>query len=325
MPSAASPAALGEFGLIARIVGRLGAPPPPAGPGDDAAIVAAPDGRLVATSDLLAEGLHFRRDWSSGYDIGRRAAAANLADVAAMGATATALLMGLAVPADTAADWLDALADGLRDECALVGAQVVGGDIIGSTDRITLAVTALGDLAGRDAVTRGGATIGDAIVLVGRTGWAAAGLDLLRADSAAAVAHHRELVAALRRPQPPYAAGRELADAGATAMSDVSDGLLADLGHIAVASSVRLDVAWSAVQDPALDGAGRDLGERRRWELTGGDDHALVATVPADAVLAPIRGVRVIGQVLAGSGVTVDGAPYAPGLPVGHDHFRGPQ
>lgn len=320
----ADPAALGEFGLIARVVRRLGAPPPPLGPGDDAAVVPAPDGRLVATTDLLAEGVHFRRDWSSGYDIGRRAAAANLADVAAMGATATAVLVGLAIPGGTDTSWLDELTDGLRDECALVGAQVVGGDTIGSSDRITLAITALGDLAGRAPVMRSGASVGDVVVLVGRTGWAGAGLALLQAPNASAAVAHPELVDAFRRPNPPYSAGPALAEVGATSMCDVSDGLLADAGHLAEASGVRIDLDSAAVRQPALDGAGQTLGERSDWELTGGDDHALVATVPVGTELVGVLAdARVIGRVLPGEGVTVDGAPIDRRLVPGHDHFAG--
>jgi thiamine-monophosphate kinase len=138
----------GEFALIARVVARLGTGPQVLlGPGDDAAVVAAPDGRVVATTDLLVEGVHFRRDWSSGYDVGRKAAAANLADVMAMGATGTALLVGLSAPPDLPVAWALALADGLRDEGALVGAVVVGGDTT-SGERVVVAVTALGDLDG---------------------------------------------------------------------------------------------------------------------------------------------------------------------------------
>src|SRR6185369_5374016 len=98
------------------------------GPGDDAALIAVPDGRVVATTDVLVEGVHFRRDWSSALDVGHKAAAANLADIAAMGGTATALLVGLGAPADLPVSWVLELADGLRDEAALVGASVVGGD-----------------------------------------------------------------------------------------------------------------------------------------------------------------------------------------------------
>ncbi|MCW2682016.1 MAG: thiamine-monophosphate kinase, partial [Frankiales bacterium] len=171
---------LGEFGLIDRVVARLGTSQNVLlGPGDDAAVVAAPDGRVVATTDVLVEGVHFRRDWSSAYDVGRKAAAASLADVAAMGATATALLVGLAAPGDLPVEWATSLADGLRDEAALTGAVVVGGDTV-TAGRIVVSVTALGDLAGRPPVTRAGAQPGDVVVLAGRLGWSGAGLALLQ-------------------------------------------------------------------------------------------------------------------------------------------------
>jgi thiamine-monophosphate kinase len=250
---------LGEFGLIARLTRRL--PQGPAvelGPGDDAAVVAAPDGRVVATTDLLVEGRHFRRDWSEPYDIGRKAAAQNLADVVAMGAAPTALLVGLAIPVDTAAEWAERLYDGLADECARAGASVVGGDVVGAAEEITLAVTALGDLGGRPPLTRSGARPGDVVAVRGRLGHSAAGLQLL----ASGLHEPAELIEAHRRPQPPYEAGEEARELGATALMDVSDGLLQDLGHIASASGVRIDVDCSAVPVPAVLG-------------TGGLDHAL--------------------------------------------------
>jgi thiamine-monophosphate kinase len=286
---------LGEFGLIDRVVERLGTSPAVLlGPGDDAAVVAAPDGRVVATTDVLVEGVHFRRDWSTAYDVGRKAAAANLADVAAMGGTATSLLVGLAAPGDLPVEWATGLADGLRDEAAVVGAVVVGGDTV-SCDRIVVSVTALGDLAGRAPVTRAGARPGDRIVLAGAVGRSAAGLALLlragRTDG--------PLVQAHRRPSPPYALGPALAEAGATAMCDVSDGLVQDLGHLAAASGVRI------VVDSALLALAE--GVTVDDALTGGEDHALVAAVPADVALP--EGVTPIGTVEPGEpGVTVLGA-----------------
>ena len=285
---------VGEFGLIARVIDRLvGSPAVLLGPGDDAAVVAAPDGRVVATTDVLVEGVHFRRDWSSGYDVGRKAAAANLADVAAMGARGTALLIGLAAPPDLPVAWSLELTDGLRDEAALVGAAVVGGDVVRSAT-LVISVTALGDLEGRTPVTRGGARPGDVVVLAGELGRSAAGLARLtegHRDGADVDAH--------RRPTPPYALGPALADAGATAMCDVSDGLVADLGHLARASGVLIDL------DPADE-----------LFLTGGEDHALVATLPSGTPLPP--GTRVIGRVLAGEpSVTVAGGPATGGW----DHF----
>jgi thiamine-monophosphate kinase len=147
---------------------------------------------------------------------------------------------------------------------------------------------------------------------------------LLQAANASAPAAHPELVAAFRRPDPPYWAGPELADAGATSMCDVSDGLLADAGHLADASGVRIDLDSGAVRQPALDDAGRTLGARPDWELTGGDDHALVATIPAGAQLTGRLGdAWIIGRVLAGTGVTVDGAAPDHRLAPGYDHFAG--
>ncbi len=281
---------LGEFGLIARVTERLGGSAAVlVGPGDDAAVVVAPDGRVVATTDVLVEGVHFRRDWSSAYDVGRKAAAASLADVAAMGGTATALLVGLAAPGDLPVDWALALADGLRDESALVGAVVAGGDTV-SSDRVVVSVSALGDLAGRSPVLRSGARPGDLVVLAGDVGRSAAGLALLQAGE-----RDGQLVEAHRRPAPPYSLGPVLADLGATAMCDVSDGLLADLGHIATASGVGIVVDGVPLPD------GVDLEQA----LTGGEDHALVACLPSGTALPD--GIRVIGRVEAGSGVTAVG------------------
>lgn len=145
---------LGEFGLIRELTSRLTTTPAVRlGPGDDAAVVAAPDRRVVASTDILLEGRHFRRDWSTAYDVGRKAAAQNLADIAAMGAVPTALLLGLVVPADLPVTWAAELMDGLRDECQVAGAAVVGGDVVGG-DTITVAITALGDLRNHEPVTR---------------------------------------------------------------------------------------------------------------------------------------------------------------------------
>lgn len=275
------------------------------GPGDDAAVLAAPDGRVVVTTDLLVEGRHFRLDWSSGYDVGCRAAAQNLADVAAMGAVPTGLVVGLGCPASLPVAWAEELSDGLRDEAASVGASIVGGDVV-AVEPVVIAVTALGDLQGRPPVTRSGARPGDQVMAAGRLGWSAAGLALLRAG-----VRDGPLVQAYRRPVPPYRMGPALAVAGATAMVDVSDGLLADLGHVAAASGVAVDLHLAALRP--LGGPGVSEAEL----LGGGEDHALVATLPAG--VAPPAGAHLIGRVTAGAGVTVDGR--RPGGPAGHDHF----
>jgi thiamine-monophosphate kinase len=296
---------LGEFGLIETIAAAL--PRGAAtivGIGDDAAVLAAPDARVVATTDLLVEGRHFRRDWSGPADIGAKAAAQNFADIAAMGAVPVALLVGFAAPGDLAVAWVRDLVSGLADECARAGATVAGGDTSGA-DTILLAVTALGDLRGRDPVTRSGARPGDVLAYAGVLGESAAGLALLAAGRTGPAA----LIAAHRRPAPRYAAGPEAAALGATAMIDVSDGLLADAGHLARASGVQVDIDAALLPaHPGLAAAAAALGRPGplEWMLTGGEDHALAATFPPDRALPPHW--TVIGQVRAGQGVLVNGA-----------------
>jgi thiamine-monophosphate kinase len=265
----------------------------------------------VATTDVLLEGSHFRLDWSSPYEIGRRAAAANLADVAAMGGRGAALLIGLVAPPELAVADAEALADGLRDEAARVGAAVIGGDSVAG-ERLTLAVTALGDLAGRRPVLRSGARVGNVVVLAGRLGWSAAGLALLQAG-----VREGPLVAAHRVPQPPYEMGPALADAGATAMCDVSDGLVADLGHIAAASGKRIGIRPSELVGEVVDGRALTAQE----VLGGGEDHALVATLPPGATLP--AGCRVIGEVVSddSSGAVVDLGSGTKLDVAGWDHF----
>src|SRR5215470_3400561 len=247
----------GEFGLIAALSAWF--PPGPAtlvGIGDDAAVLAVPDGRVVATTDFLIEGRHFRRDWASAADVGHKAAARSLADIAAMGAEPSARL---------------------------------------------------GDLAGRNPVLRSGAAPGDLVAVAGQLGHAAAGLALLTTG----IAHDPRLtplISGQLRPSPPYDAGPEAAGLGATAMIDVSDGLLADLGHIADASRVRIGLDSASLRPGdrlvtaarAVSGADRHVSGDRTglvtrpahdvaldWVLTGGEDHALAATFPSGTRLPP--------------------------------------
>jgi thiamine-monophosphate kinase len=299
----------------------------------------------VAATDLLIEGRHFRRDWSAAADIGRKAAARNLADVAAMGARPTALLVGFAAPGDLPVRWALELVGGIAQECAAAGASVAGGDT-SSAEMVMLAITALGDLAGHEPVTRSGARPGDVLALAGRLGSAAAGLALLTAglvpgdvsaardpadpdpaDPDPADPDLAGLARAHRRPRPPYDAGPQAAASGATSMIDISDGLIADLGHIADASAVRIELASAGLlaepvaQVKALRAAASLLRrDPMQWVLAGGDDHALVATFPARAVLPPRW--TVIGMVAQGSGVLVDGRSW--NGPVGWEHFRDP-
>ncbi len=242
-----SVADLGEWGVIAALKARM-----PAGAlttvgiGDDSAVVTTPSGSVVAAVDMLIEGRHFRREWSSAYDVGVKAAARSLADIAAMGAVNTALLVALAAPGTLPARWAEDLAAGLAFEATRAGAGVVGGDTA-RADAVTLSVTALGDLEGRRPVLRSGARPGDVIAVAGLLGHAAAGLALLTAGAAQGPGALAALVAAQLRPAPLYDAGPEAARLGATAMIDVSDGLLADLGHLAAASGVHVNVHTSGL------------------------------------------------------------------------------
>lgn len=311
---------LGEVAVLQRIFPRL----PTAGaqllgPGDDAAVVAAPDGRFVVTTDMMIHGPDFRLAWSTPHDLGWKAAASNLSDVAAMGAVPTALVVAIAAPEHTPVGILEGIADGLRDACAALapGCGVVGGDLSASSV-LTLAVTAFGDLEGRAPVLRSGARDGDIVAVSGALGVAADGLALLftravdregEPDATAAALLRREHpvpIAAQLAPSPPISDGPLAALAGATAMLDLSDGLAIDAGRIARASGVRIDFEGAALApDPA-----RALG--------GGEDHSLLAVFPAGSALP--GGFRRVGAVCTGEGISLDGVPWHPS---GWDPYRG--
>ncbi len=325
---------LGEAGVLRAIL-----PPAPRsravvlGPGDDAALVAAPDGVVVATTDVLVEGQDFRQDWSSAADVGWKAAAQNLADVAAMGAVPTALLVGLAAPPSLPLSWARELVRGLAACCDPWGVGLAGGDL-SAAEQVVVAVTALGDLRGAPAVRRDGARPGDVVALAGVLGHSGAGLGLLTeglagSDAAAADLPARAL-AAHRRPTPPLGAGPAAARAGAHALMDVSDGLLRDAGRLAEASGVVLDLDESAlgVDDPLLVAVATVLDEGvppkercLRWVLTGGEDHGMLATFAPGATMP--EGFRAIGRVCdsaEGPTVLLDGRPLT-AVGGGFDHF----
>jgi thiamine-monophosphate kinase len=314
-PEAGSVAGLGEFGLIARITSARDLPPATLlGPGDDAAVLSAADGRVVVSTDVLVEGVHFRLDWSTPHQVGRKAVAANLADIVAMGAVPTGLVVGLAVPGRTPVSTVDDLAGGMWEEATQAGVGIVGGDVVTAAE-LVVSVTALGDLQGRAPVTRAGAQVGDVLGLCGRLGWSAAGLAVLRRGFRSPLG----VVGAHRVPEPPYGAGPQAAAAGATAMIDVSDGLLADAGHLADASGVNIDIDSAALAVPSrlIEVASALGADARHWVLTGGEDHALLASFPASAALP--AGWKAIGAVRAGRCVTVNGMSYEG--PAGWAHF----
>jgi thiamine-monophosphate kinase len=304
--SAETLAGLGEFAVIDRLVADRRQPDGVLlGPGDDAAVVLARDSRVVVTTDMLVEGVHFRHDWSSPQQIGRKAIAANAADIEAMGARATAFVVSFGAPGDTQTERALQLADGMWHEAGLLGAGIVGGDLVRAPQWV-ISVTALGDLAGRAAVRLDGARVGDTVAVVGDLGWSAAGYTLwLNEIDGYDELRRRHLV-----PEPPYGQGVAAADGGATSMTDTSDGLLADLGHIARASGVVIDVSKASLrsQHDALSAAADALGiDPWPWVLAAGEDHALVATFPG----SPPDGWLVIGRVLDGPPrVLVDGAEW---------------
>ena len=294
---------VGEFGLISRITAGLGAGGAVRlGVGDDAAVLRLV-GDLAVSTDTMVENVHFRRNWSGPEDVGRKAVAACVADAEAMGAVPIGVVISLALPPETSTDWVDGFSAGVRAECEKAGAQLVGGDVTAAA-LIVVTVTVLADQGGVAPVTRGGARPGEVVAFVGRLGWAAAGLAVLtrgfRSPGAVVVAH--------RVPEVPYGEGRIAAEAGATAMIDVSDGLLADLGHVAKASEVRIELdstAFEIAEPQQAVAAALGGGDPLVFQLTGGDDHALVATFAAAAVPA---GWKVIGKVSAGEpAVLVDG------------------
>ena len=309
---------VGEFGLIAALSSRFEQGPHVfVGPGDDAAVLRTPKGHVVVSTDLVVEGRHFKREWAPARAVGRKAVASNLSDVNAMGGRAHSLTVGLAAPADLPAQWALDLADGIAEEAALVGASIVGGDLT-TAGEVVVAVTVLGTCEVAP-VLRSGARPGDVLALAGRQGWAAAGLAVLGRGFRSP----RAVVEAYQRPQPPYDAGPAAALAGATSMIDVSDGLVADVGHVASDSGVAIDIQRDVFElaDPML-AVGSALGvDPMQFILGGGDDHAIVATFPAGTALP--EGFTVIGTVAeageAGAVVTVDGAAYDG--PTGWTHF----
>lgn len=299
---------LSEGQILRGILDRLPPSTAPVGPGDDAAVLAVPDGRVVATTDTLVHGPDFRLAWSSAEDLGFKAAAVNLADVAAMGARPIALLVALAMPDATPVAFVRGFADGLARACAELapGCAVEGGDLTVS-DTLTIAVTALGSLDGREPVRRSGARVGDRVHVIGDLGEADRGLRLLFArftDAAGApLALTPEARAALDaddargldrqlRPRPPIAEALRAADAGASAMMDVSDGLVLDATRLAEASGVTLALESSL------------LGDDPARALDGGEDHGFLVTFPPG--VEPLG--RRVGTVVAPgeTPVTVD-------------------
>ncbi|MDT5174713.1 MAG: thiamine-monophosphate kinase [Mycobacterium sp.] len=297
----------GEFGVIERLVrGRRQPAAVALGPGDDGAIVLSGDGRTVVSTDMLVQDRHFRLDWSTPFDVGRKAIAQNAADIEAMGARPTAFVVGFGAPGATPTAQVSALVDGMWDEADRIGAGIAGGDLV-SCPQWVVSVTVLGDLEGRAPVLRSGAHAGSVVAVAGELGRSAAGYDLWRNE----IEGFEELRRRHLVPQPPYGQGALAAACGAAAMIDVSDGLISDLRHVAEASGVGIDLSTAALavdRDAVSDAAAAVGVDAWAWVLGGGEDHALVACFES---AVPV-GWRVIGQVLDGSArVLVDGAEWS--------------
>ncbi|HEY7433951.1 MAG TPA: thiamine-phosphate kinase [Methylomirabilota bacterium] len=336
---------LGELGLIRRIRRSAAAGTTPGievGIGDDAAVLSVPPGhKLLATTDLLIEDVHFRRVSATPADIGWKALAVNLSDIAAMGGIPRWALVALALPADTDVEAVDAFYAGLAEAATPHGVTVVGGDTSASPGGWMVNVTLLGVHPGEPRL-RSHARAGDAVAVTGSLGASAAGLHALeigldRARHAGlAAARLGEITRAHLRPRARIAEGRWLGQApGVHAMMDCSDGLVTDLGHICRESGagarVRLDrvpVAASARE------AARALGgDAREWAVSGGEDYELLLTcdpAAADRLVAGLveatgTALTVIGRIEGAAGepvfVDADGAPVA--VRGGFEHFHG--
>lgn len=272
----------GERQLVARVLAAIG----PAGegvvvgPGDDAAVVDAPAGRLVLTVDSQREGVHFRRGWLAPADLGRRAIAVAVSDVGAMGADPAWSLCAVSAPAETDQDWLQEVFRGLGEGGRQLGCPLVGGDVsVG--DRVELVITVIGALPpGREPVRRSGARPGEGCWILGNLGHAAAGRWLLQTGDLSP--QHAAWLRAYRRPQPPLALGAAVAEAAiVSAMMDVSDGLGIDLERLCAASGIGVDIEIAHLQDPDLTALGARLGgDVVAWQVAGGDDYALLVAAP---------------------------------------------
>lgn len=284
--------ALDEFAFIEQVRRAVAASPGVAiGIGDDCAAIDLPPGeQLLVSKDLLLEGVHFRREWTSLFDLGAKAAAVNLSDLAAMGAKPAYLVLGLGFPASMSeADCRD-LVDGFLAEAAASGVTLIGGDTCRAQQFLTLSVTAFGTSDARTVVRRSGAGAGDLVFVSGTLGDSALALHQLLSGRTPVP----ELARRHHRPSARLDLGRQLAAVGVSAMIDISDGLLADLGHLLKASAVGAEITTAALplsvafqrqmaQDPDL----------LRFALAGGEDYELLFTLPEEQVAGAQRAAAV--------------------------------
>jgi thiamine-monophosphate kinase len=287
------------------------------GPGDDTAMLTTHGGSVLVTTDAMVRGRDWVDQWSTGADVGAKAVAQNIADIAAMGGVPNGLLVTLIADPATSLAWVQDFIAGLSQAAGEAGVPVVGGDLSSAPEGfLAVSVTALGECGGRQPVCRSGAQVGDLVAVCGSLGHSAAGLLLLqRAEAASAP----ELVSYHRRPLPPYEQGPVAARAGASAMLDISDGLGRDAGRIARASGVMIELDEGLLaNDAALLQPILSTDDAWRSVIEGGEEHSLLACFPSETELP--KGWRRIGSVTAGSGVLLRGLQVSGG---GWDHFAG--
>lgn len=295
---------VGETELVAELCATAGVGDLEIGPGDDAAAWIPAPGFEVITTDSLVEGVDFLRSTQSPYEVGLKAFSAAASDLAAMGARPRLVVTCLVCPGETDFRAVRAIQRGLVDAATLEGAVVAGGDVSSGTGPLMLAVTVVGSLPDGRPVRLGGAGPGDALLLTGTLGGAAAALAALRAG----VPPRPEWKARLVTPRPRTREGSALMRGGASAMTDISDGLLVDAGRMAAASGARL-VIWSDRLPLAPGLGGMPLPERLPLAVAGGEDFELLATVPGAALDGLLRSwdgpepLSVIGEVTKGVGV----------------------
>ena len=270
------------------------------GIGDDGAVLAPSELATVATMDLAVEDVHFKTDWSTAHQIGSKIAVANIADIYAMGGDPHSLLVGISITGKEEVDWVLDLARGIAEEAKKVGAQVIGGDTVRG-EKITIAITALGNTS--EPIYRSGAKVGDHLVISGLPGASAAGLALLKADKRALFP---EITKAHLQPSVDGKKAHALISAGATAMCDLSDGLLVDVTRISEASGIGMRINLDNLDLSSLSEVGIELAvDPISWVLTSGEEHLFIATLPPSAALP--EGALQIGEVIQGSGVEVVG------------------
>ena len=309
---------LGEDGLLSVIFPLLpGGPGVLLGPGDDTALLSAPGGSVLATTDAMVRGRDWLDEWSSGADVGAKTVAQNIADIAAMGGVPTGLLVTLIADPQTPVGWVRDFTQGLAKAATEAGVPVLGGDLSSAPEGVlVVSVTALGSCAEGEPVRRSGARVGDTLAVCGSLGHSAAGLLLLQRGQSALAP---ELVSYHCRPRPPHEQGPVAARAGASAMLDISDGLGRDAGRLARASGVgiELDDALLSSDVAQLQHLMSD-DEAWRCVTEGGEEHSLLACFPSGSALPDTW--RKVGDVVAGSGVLLRGVPVTRG---GWDHFGG--